>query len=81
MGSSLKELEMLFSDRNRYVQICRKNDVLKESEWLKNFLIILVLALVFFGLYFIEEYVAKNIKKDGRYDVYSDKEVWKPTYH
>ncbi len=115
MGSYLKELEMLFSDRNRSVQICQKNDfctiyydrnehiylnykkdntvkfswkyqmsilvtlylgqtinklcydVLKESEWLKNFLIILVLALVFFGLYFIEEYVAKNIKKEGRY--------------
>ncbi len=115
MGSSLEELEMLFSDRNRYVQIYQENDVcniyydrneqiylnykkdntvkfslkyqmgilvtlylgqtinklcydvLKESEWLKDFLIVLVLALGFFGLYFIEEYVAKNIKKEGRY--------------
>ena len=106
---------MLFSDRNRYVQICRKNDVciiyydrneqiylnykkdntvkfswkyqmgilaalylgkpinklcqdvLKESEWLKKILIISVLVLGFFCLFFIEEYVAKNIKKEGRY--------------
>ena len=27
MGSSLEELEMLFSDRNRYVQIYQENDV------------------------------------------------------
>ncbi len=115
MGSSLEELEMLFSDRNRYVQIYQENDVcniyydrneqiylnykkdntvkfswkyqmgilaalylgkpinklcqdvLKESEWLKKILIISVLVLGFFCLFFIEEYVAKIIKKEGRY--------------